>query len=97
MDTDPVRLSSSTLENLHTETQRVVAAAWADVLKMDAFEIDDDFFEIGGNSMTATLVTYSLREKFDCEFPLMLIFENATIVELADAIDKLLAEKGNDD
>lgn len=84
-------------EKLQTDTQRAVAVAWADVLNKDSFDIDDDFFEIGGNSMTATLVTYSLREEFEREFPLMLIFENATITELADAIDKLVADEGEDD
>jgi len=95
--TDPARLSDGILKNLQTDTQRAVAAAWADVLKKDTFDIEDDFFEIGGNSMTATLVTYSLRENFEYEFPLMLIFENATITELADAIDKLIAGEGKDD
>ncbi len=92
MAAESVELSPETSEALQTETQRVVAAIWADVLKKGSFELDDDFFEIGGNSMTATLVTYGLRDKFGVEFPLMLIFENATVVELAEAIDESRAD-----
>jgi acyl carrier protein len=92
MAAEPVELSPETSEALQTETQRIVAAIWADVLKKGSFELDDDFFEIGGNSMTATLVTYSLRDKFGIEFPLMLIFENATVADLAEAVDQARAE-----
>jgi acyl carrier protein len=92
MAAESVELSPETSEALKTETQRIVAAIWADVLKKGSFESDDDFFEIGGNSMTATLVTYSLRDKFGIEFPLMLIFENATVVDLAEAVDQARAE-----
>jgi acyl carrier protein len=92
MAAESVELSPETSEALQTETQRIVAAIWADVLKKGSFELDDDFFEIGGNSMTATLVTYSLRDKFGIEVPLMLIFENATVADLAEAIDQAREE-----
>lgn len=74
-----------------TDTQRVVAAAWADVLKKSSLGVDDDFFEVGGNSMTATLLTYRMSEEFEHEFPLMLIFENPTIAEMTAAIDEVMA------
>jgi acyl carrier protein len=92
MAAEPVELSQETSDALKTETQRAVAEIWVDVLKKASFELDDDFFEIGGNSMTATLVTYGLRDKFGIEFPLMLIFENATVEDLAEAIDQARAE-----
>lgn len=92
MAAEQVELSQETTEAIQTETQRVVADIWADVLKKGSFDLDDDFFEIGGNSMTATLVTYSLRDKFGIEFPLMLIFENATVIDLAEAVDQARAE-----
>jgi hypothetical protein len=73
-----------------SDTQRIVAAAWEDVLKKRSFGIDDDFFEVGGNSMMATLVTYRVSDEFGHEFPLMLIFENSTVAEMAAAIDKVI-------
>jgi acyl carrier protein len=96
MAAESVELSSETTEALQTDTQRTVATIWADVLKTGSFTLDDDFFAIGGNSMTATLVTYSLRDKFGIEFPLMLIFENATVAELAAAVDGIVKEQAND-
>jgi acyl carrier protein len=60
-----------------------VLKIWSGVLKKDDIDPEDDFFTIGGNSMSATLTTYKLREAFDVELPLMLIFENPTATELA--------------
>jgi acyl carrier protein len=75
-------------------TESTVLDIWSGVLKKDSIDPEDDFFAIGGNSMSATLATYKLREVFEVELPLMLIFENPTAAELAKAIDELVAEKG---
>jgi acyl carrier protein len=84
--------SSSAVTGLQSETERVIAAIWADILKKDSFDAGDDFFVIGGNSMLATLVTYRLREDLEIEAPLMLIFEYPTVTELAKAVEDLRAE-----
>lgn len=75
-------------------TESTVLKIWSGVLKKDNISADDDFFAIGGNSMSATLATYKLREEFGVELPLMLIFENPTAAEMAKAIDEMVAEKG---
>lgn len=43
--------------------------------------------------MTATLAIYRLRDEFNIDLPLMLIFEHSTVGELADAIDEMLADE----
>jgi acyl carrier protein len=87
--TDP---STTTDTGPGAGTELTVLRIWSGVLKKDAISSDDDFFAIGGNSMSATLTTYKLREEFGVELPLMLIFENPTATELAKAIDELVAE-----
>lgn len=89
MSTDPA--SPGETEGPATETQEKVARIWAEVLKKDTFGVNDDFFAIGGNSMTATLATYQVREEFEIELPLMAIFEDSTVVALAKRIDELVA------
>lgn len=70
-------------------TQQWVSEIWAELLKKDESSLaaDDDFFAVGGNSMTATLCIYKLREVTGLELPMMLIFENPTMAELVKAID----------
>ena len=38
-----------------TDTEKKVFDVWAEVFERDNFGIDDDFFEIGGDSMKAKL------------------------------------------
>lgn len=79
------------VDGAETATEKTVAEVWVEVLKKDTFSTSDDFFAVGGNSMLATLTTYKLREKFDKELPLMMVFENPTVTELAKAIDEFVA------
>lgn len=79
---------------LTTPTEKIVAEIWSGVLEKEVRDAEDDFFEVGGNSMLATLATYQLRERFNVELPLMLIFENPTVGEFARAIDERVAEVG---
>ncbi len=80
-----------------TPTEARVTAIWAEVLQHDAFGPDDNFFAVGGHSMTATLVTYQLRDEWGVEFPLTLIFEHSTVRELASMIDRAKAEAVDSD
>lgn len=67
----------------------VVARIFTDVLNSEPVDVDADFFEAGGNSMTATLATYRMRDEFDVEVPLLLIFEHSTATDLTKAIQDL--------
>jgi amino acid adenylation domain-containing protein len=44
-----------------TETEQILADAWADVLELDAVGVDDDFFLAGGDSLRSVLVLERLR------------------------------------
>ncbi|CAM3746396.1 phosphopantetheine-binding protein [Kibdelosporangium persicum] len=91
MSSENAEFDATAVTGVDTETEKTVAEIWVTVLKKNTFGADDDFFAVGGNSMLATLATYKLREKFEVELPLMLIFENPTITELAKAIEEHIA------
>jgi amino acid adenylation domain-containing protein len=44
-----------------TETEQILADAWADALELDAVGVDDDFFLVGGDSLRSVLVLERLR------------------------------------
>jgi amino acid adenylation domain-containing protein len=73
-----------------TPAQKLVARAWADVLKLESVGIHDNFFELGGHSLLAIRVNSRLREAFGIQFPLSMLFEQPTIAGLAERIETLL-------
>lgn len=71
-----------------TETERILAGIWSEVLKTDRVGIYDDFIDLGGHSLSATLCVNRIREVFSVALPLELFFlDPANIAELASEID----------
>jgi amino acid adenylation domain-containing protein len=46
-----------------TDTERLVASLWSEVLGVDDVGAEDDFFDLGGHSMLATQVVAKLRQR----------------------------------
>ncbi|GGW45908.1 non-ribosomal peptide synthetase [Streptomyces lucensis JCM 4490] len=71
---------------LSTPAQRLVAAAWTDVLDTDEVGADDDFFALGGDSILAVRVTSRLRAAFGTDVSPRLLFTHSTLSGLAAAL-----------
>lgn len=65
---------------------------FAEMLGRSAVGLDDDFFELGGHSLLATQLAARLRELFQTEFPLRLIFESPQVKTLAPRLRALQAQ-----
>ncbi|RRV07264.1 amino acid adenylation domain-containing protein [Pseudomonas sp. v388] len=89
-----------------SDLQARVAGVWCEHLNLEHVSADDHFFLLGGNSILATQVVASLREKLGIELNLRLLFEAPTLAaftaqlqahseggQAADAIARL---PGND-
>jgi amino acid adenylation domain-containing protein len=72
-------------------TQTAIATIFGQVLKLEKVGINDNFFEIGGNSLQATQVISRLRESFALELPLRRLFEQPTVADLALAVTDIHA------
>jgi amino acid adenylation domain-containing protein len=69
-----------------TPVEEMVAGMWSEVLGVERVGVHDNFFELGGHSLLATQVVTRVRETFEVELPLRLLFESPTIGELAECI-----------
>ncbi|WP_306365015.1 non-ribosomal peptide synthase/polyketide synthase [Nocardia sp. CC227C] len=70
-----------------TVTEKLVAAAFAEVIATDArIGLDTDFFALGGNSLMATRLAARLREDLDVRVPVAAVFEAPTVRGLADRL-----------
>ncbi|WP_068618326.1 non-ribosomal peptide synthetase [Paenibacillus tuaregi] len=67
------------------EMEKRVAAIWQEVLGDTAgtIGIHDDFFELGGHSLKAAILAGKLQQETGVQIPLSLIFELASIAEMA--------------
>ncbi|MFF9314096.1 amino acid adenylation domain-containing protein [Streptomyces sp. NPDC014748] len=70
-----------------TATQERVARIWAEALGADVVSAEDDFFQLGGDSLPALRVLFALRRAFGVDLPLITLFEATTVEELARRVD----------
>lgn len=79
-----------------TDTEKMLAEIWVKVLKLDALDTDDDFFDIGGHSLTGFQVINRIQEKMGVEIEIDDLFEYGTLRELAAYLDELYGEGQKD-
>src|SRR4051794_23811903 len=61
-------------------------AIWAEVLGVDAPDVDDDFFALGGNSLLATQITARVADVLGVEVALDALFEAPTLGEYTEHV-----------
>jgi amino acid adenylation domain-containing protein len=77
--------------------EEAIAAVWSEVLGLSEVGAQDDFFEVGGDSLTATQVVSRLRQVFGLDLPPRALFELPTVAQLALAIVEALAQRAGDE
>ncbi|HYY98003.1 MAG TPA: amino acid adenylation domain-containing protein, partial [Pyrinomonadaceae bacterium] len=77
-----------------TPLEEALADIWRGVLGVERVGVHDNFFELGGHSLMATRVLSNVRRIFRIELPLKVVFESATVAELAAALVAFEAEPG---
>ncbi|MDQ1350494.1 MAG: hypothetical protein QG657_796, partial [Acidobacteriota bacterium] len=78
------------------EMEKMMAEIWVDVLKLQSSAsvgIDDNFFDLGGHSLNATLVTARMHKVFNVKIPLKEFFQRACISEVAAYIKEAVKEE----
>jgi len=67
-----------------TPLERTVAGIWQEVLKLDRVGIEDNFFDLGGNSLDIIMTGSKLKEKIQKELPAVTLFNYPTVRSLVD-------------
>jgi amino acid adenylation domain-containing protein len=70
-----------------TETEIFLARLWKEILNLEQVGVNQNFFELGGDSVNAIQVV-SRANKQGVEISVQLLFRNQTIAELASAVEK---------
>jgi len=70
-----------------TETERMIAALWSDLLGVDCIGRNDNFFDLGGHSLLAVQFTNRLRKRTGKTLPLAAMMGQPTAAGLAAVLD----------
>jgi len=73
-----------------SETEKSLAALWAELLQVDGIGIHDDFFDLGGKSLLAMRMIARIRDTHGVDVQLRNLFERPTIAGLAELVDGLV-------
>jgi amino acid adenylation domain-containing protein len=72
-----------------TPVEETLAAIWSQVLGTEKVGVGDDFFALGGHSLSAARVLARVRDLLRVELPLSAVFERRTIERIAELIAEL--------
>ncbi|NOQ62875.1 phosphopantetheine-binding protein, partial [Mycolicibacterium fortuitum] len=61
----------------------VLAGIYAQVLGLDRVGVDDSFFDLGGDSLSATRLINTINSDLDSDLAVRAVFEAPTVAELA--------------
>lgn len=73
-------MKSATIQRIAVPatTERLVEI-WQRLLGHTSFTTQDNFFDVGGHSLVANRLCASIEEEFGVTFPVLEVFDNATI------------------
>ncbi len=71
-----------------TKTEEQLAQIWSEVLKIKPIGIDDNFFDLGGNSLLAVQLFAKIEQIFQQRLPLTTLLQDSTIEQLARNLDQ---------
>jgi amino acid adenylation domain-containing protein len=84
---DPVRTRSGPIcDPPADELERRLAAVWQEVLKTGQVGRQEDFFELGGDSLRAVTLTARVRATFGYRMPLSMVVANPTVAAMAEVL-----------
>jgi acyl carrier protein len=66
-----------------TDLEEMLATVWREFFRIDKIGTNDSFFELGGDSLSATQLISRLRALFRMDLPPDCLFEASTISKLA--------------
>jgi amino acid adenylation domain-containing protein len=69
------------------ETEIKLVEIWQQVLTRENISINDNFFDLGGHSLLATQIVSRIRTIFQVEFPLRILFQYPTIIQISDYLE----------
>ncbi|MFH0891595.1 MAG: amino acid adenylation domain-containing protein, partial [Candidatus Falkowbacteria bacterium] len=82
------KLKGKKEEKDYTDTEKKIASVWQEVLGYKEIDINDNFFEIGGNSLMIIRVQAAIKRQLNVDVAIAELFNRVTIRTLADCLSR---------
>ena len=79
-------------DKFNTPTEENLAKIWAEVIGLNEVDRNEDFFDIGGDSLLATKVVLRARREWKIKFTVRLLIDAPVLADLAACVDRIVAE-----
>ena len=80
------------LRKFRNKNEEAIVEIWVENLEITEIGIDDNFFEMGGNSLLTQKVAVLIAQALNIKLPVTKIYQFPTIAELSDFIDREFQE-----
>jgi amino acid adenylation domain-containing protein len=71
-----------------TPIEELLAGIWSEVLALEQLGIHDNFFDLGGHSLTATQIVSRINETLPVTATLRVLFAHPTVASLAEQLEQ---------
>ena len=71
-----------------TDTEKTLVNIWSDLLTLERVSVEDDFFELGGNSLIAVSMMNKIEKAIGKKAPLAVLIQHSTVKSLANLLDE---------
>jgi non-ribosomal peptide synthetase component E (peptide arylation enzyme)/acyl carrier protein len=80
-----------------TELEELLADIWIDLLRVDRVGRLDNYFKLGGHSLSAVQLAFRIREQLGIEVPMRAFFNSPTLKGLAATLEDILLAGADED
>ena len=80
-----------------TPIEKALTKIWAEVLSLDRVGIHDNFFDLGGHSLSATRIVSRVIAVFALQLPIRALFDSPTVAAMAVLIGSKEGQKADEE
>ncbi|MFA7142294.1 MAG: non-ribosomal peptide synthetase, partial [Candidatus Paceibacterota bacterium] len=91
---DPVGIQKKKISRKPSdEIELMILQICSGVLKNENINLEDNFFEIGGNSLNAVRVISGIQKEMNADIPLREIFYNPVLLDIAGKVKEIIGQR----
>ena len=94
----PRAAPSAPQRSSQTSSEQTLVAIWRQVLGIEQIGVQDDFFDLGGDSLLIAQIVSRIQRAFGIEIAPYVLFEKPTVAELTEHLETLIwAARGQEE